>query len=192
MMEGEEDAMLTPLQLLRFCDAQFRLIARLVLEVEPRSDTPRVNARIEALIPELIAVCDRGGEALEMLLNAFVLREIKKTYPIATVSRELLPNMICLLEQLKRHFRRMVKDEPPPEHLADFEAAVKRFRLTAVQFLLKWPWFDPEQIKEFDEAIFERGDYQDAREALNELLHQARERAEGEDRVLATVSTPAQ
>ena len=63
MMKFEEDPVMTELPLLRFCDAQIRLITRLVFEDEPRSNRPG-DARIEGLIPELVGVCDTGYDAL--------------------------------------------------------------------------------------------------------------------------------
>jgi hypothetical protein len=97
--------------------------------------------------------------------------------------------MISLLERLRRHFHQRSREGSPPDRLDDFDEAVKRFRQSAEQFLMKWPWFDPEQIKKF-EAADDLGETRDARVVLNELLHQARRREDGEDSVVETNITP--
>jgi hypothetical protein len=174
MMEIEEDPSMTELPLLQFCDAQVRLINRLVFDGETRDDAPGVHARIDRMIPELIAVCDSGREALEMMLNALIFHQIKKTYPIFLVVRELLPRTILLLERLRRHFREQSREGFPLDRLDDYEEAVNRFRKSVEQFLMKWPWFDPEEIKKSEDSD-QRGEYREAREVLVELLHQGSE-----------------
>jgi len=180
---------MTEVPLLRLCDAQTRLITSLIFETETQGPVPRVKTRVDLPIPELIGICDSGREALEMLLNALFFKQIKKPYPISLVARKLLPNMITLLEWLRRHFRQKGKEGDTPDRLDDFEEAVNQFRQSAEQFLMKWPWFDPEQIKK-SEAADDLGETQDAREALNELLHQARQRDQGQDLLVEFNTTP--
>jgi hypothetical protein len=180
---------MTEAPLLRLCDAQTRLITALIFETETQGRAPSVKSRVDIPIPELIGICDSGREALEMLLNALFFGRIKKPYPIILVARELLPSMISLLERLRRHFWEKSREGSPPDRLDDFDEAVKRFRQSVEEFLMKWPWFDPEQIRK-SEAADDLGETRDARDALNELLHQARQREDGEDLVVETNITP--
>lgn len=159
---------MTEVPLLRLCDVQARLFAALLAE----KGGERAGERFDVLIPLLIRICDEGCQALEALQTALFFQKIKKPQPIGQITRAYLPRMITVLEDFRSGCRQAAQSEPPPRQFEEFEAAVKRFRTEAMAFLVKWPWVNLENLAEA-EAAYQRGDYQDAREALNELLPQA-------------------
>ena len=163
--------MMTELALLRLCNAQSRLSAALLAE----TPEPGSGERFERLIPLFIDVCDDGCQALESLRTALFFKKIKKPQGIGQIARDFLPGVITVLEQFRSGCRQASRSQAPPRRFEEFEAAVKRFRAEAIEFLMKWPWVNLENFAEA-EAAYQRGDYRDAREALSELLHQALER----------------
>jgi hypothetical protein len=97
--------------------------------------------------------------------------------------------MISLLERVRRLGRQAREEGTPPTKLDEYEQAVNRFRRSAIDFLMGWPWGASESWEKVAAAI-ERGEHQDAKEALNELLDQARRREQGKDQVVEPIASP--
>jgi hypothetical protein len=161
---------MTEAPLLSLCAAHIDIIADLVPFWEKEGEMVDSSAQGSEIVTHLIRVFRTTSEALDALRTALFLNKIKKTQPIGLVACDLLPRMIALAERIRRHLRRQAEKGCVIEQRDDIEKAIDQFRKDAVDFLKNWPWVDFERIAK-SEAAFRRGEYQDAREALNELLH---------------------
>jgi hypothetical protein len=176
--------------LLRFCDAQTKLIIDLIFDHAGEADASSVPARLDPILPHLIEYCETGKHALEVLGLALLSNQITKTEPISLVVRESVPRMISLLERVRRLGRQARAEGIPPTGLDEYEKAVNRFRKSAIDFLMHWPWGSMEPWEKSAAAAYERGEFREAREALNELLEQARQREQANDRVTEPAMAP--
>jgi hypothetical protein len=121
-----------------------------------------------------------------MLGAALLFRQIKKPRQLNPVIRDLLPLMISLLARFRRSCQAAFDAGQPLAGFEGLDAAVKRYRQETEEFLRHWPWGSHDLAPGW-EAAYERGEFLDAREALDELLRQADARGEGQDRVVGAV-----
>jgi hypothetical protein len=105
---------------------------------------------------------------------------------IALAAGEALPRLIATMERVRRLAR---SSEIPKPRANEFERVVDQFRHDAVEFLMRWPRADLGQIAE-SAAAYERGEFQSARDALNELPHRSSRSDQAKDRAMELIEPP--
>jgi hypothetical protein len=177
---------MTEVSLLKLCDAQTRLLLEALgprdLTIESRDEVRRV----ESLLDASTHVCEAVADALESLKTALFLKKIRKTQAIALAAGEALPRLIAAMERVRRLAR---TSEIPEPRAAEFERVVDQFRHNTIDFLMQWPRADLGQIAE-SAAAYERGEFQSARDALNELLHRSSRADQAKDRAVELIEPP--
>jgi tetratricopeptide (TPR) repeat protein len=160
---------MTEYPLINVCAAQAKVLSALLpLASEPESNEA-ILPLLDSLVPGVIDICRTGTEALEALRTALFLKKIKKTQAIGQAARQYLPVVLTWLERYRRRCRAAEKAGSGVRQFDELNAAIKDFRKASEEFLLKWPWVNLENLAA-SRAAYERGEFQDAREALNEIL----------------------
>jgi hypothetical protein len=167
---------MTEAPLLSFCAAQIDVIFDLLPLWENEEIIAAGVEEGDVVLTHLTSLFKAASQALDSVHTAFFLGAIKKPERISPVVRKLLPRMIALGERIRRRYRLGQAAGSPTPQFVQFEEAIDQFRKDAVDFLKHWPWIDPERLAA-SEAAVKRGEYRDAREFLNELLHQAQLRS---------------
>jgi hypothetical protein len=161
---------MTEYPLINVCAAQAKVLSALLPLVSEPESNEVILPLLDSLVPGVIDICRTGTEALEALRTALFFKRIKKPQAIGDAARQYLPIVLTWLEMFRRRYRAAERAGSGVQQFDELNAAVRDFRKAAVEFLLKWPWVNHEFLA-VSKAAYERGEFQDAREALNEILH---------------------
>jgi len=173
-MDGWEGFGMTEYPLINVCAAHAKLLSSLLpLMSEPESNEVKLPL-LDSLVPGVIDICRTGTEALEALRTGLFLKRIKQTQAIGQAARQYLPVVLTWLEMFRRRCRAAEKAGSGVRRFDELNAAIKDFRKASEEFLLNWPWVNLENLAASLTA-YERGEFQDARKALNEILAQTHE-----------------
>jgi hypothetical protein len=177
---------MTEVSLLKLCDAQARLLLEALGPRDRTVESADESQRVESLVDASTLVCEAVSDALESLQTALFLKQIRKTQAIALAAGEALPRLVAVMERVRRLAR---SSGVPKPRAATFERVVDQFRRDAIEFLMRWPRADLGQIAE-SAAAYERGEFQSARDALNELLHRSSRADQTKDREVELIEPP--